>query len=822
MKAARRKAKAVPGTLHLVCNAHLDPVWLWEWEEGAAEALSTFRAAADLCEEFDEFIFNHNEALLYQWIEEYDPPLFNRIRHLVQQGRWHIMGGWFLQPDGNLPSGEALLRQAKAGREYFKDRFGVAPRVLTHFDCFGHSRGMVTVLRETGYEGYLFCRPNPGDLKLPANIFRWLGFDGREVTGIRMLDHYNSPLGKAREKVEKRLAAGAGDEPQVVLWGVGNHGGGPSRQDLRSLARLMRESPTPIRHSTPEAFLDDLLESGVSRPIHADDLNLWAPGCYTSQIRIKQTYRLLENAFFLTEKMCAAACAAGRMAVPKMDLKAAERDLLIGQFHDILPGTSIRAAETSSLQMMQHGLELLRRIRARAFFALSSGQPRIRKGRIPLLVFNPHPYPVTTRVCCEFQLPDQNFGDDWTVPVVTRNGIDLPTNLEQEDSLLNLDWRKRVIFRATLPAGVMSRFDVRLERRATRPRPSGNVRAASLHVKTADLDVRINPRTGLLDRLEIGGVAQLKTGAARLWVCRDTADPWGMNQKSFRDRVGSFKRATRAQAAELCGVEARELAPIRIVEDGPVRKVIEATFVYNRSHAHLRYEIPKQGTEVGLGVTVHWAEADRMLKLSLPTTMPQAEYRGEVAFGVQSLPVDGTEAVAHRWVAAVDPLRDQAFSVINSGTYGSDFRNGEIRISLLRSAAYAAHPIPGRELLPGDRWIPRIDQGVRSFHFTLNAGHAETHLASLNRAADVVSQPPMALPFCPDGQGKIPKPFLRLRDDSIVCSAVEPDALAGRWRVRLFNPTSQTRRCIVEFPALRKRMSWTFSAFELKEFLVGP
>ena len=98
-------------TIHLLCNAHIDPVWLWEWEEGAAAAISTFRTAADLCEEFDGFIFNHNEVTLYQWVEEYEPALFERIRRLVRQGRWHIMGGWYLQPDCNMPSGEAMVRQ---------------------------------------------------------------------------------------------------------------------------------------------------------------------------------------------------------------------------------------------------------------------------------------------------------------------------------------------------------------------------------------------------------------------------------------------------------------------------------------------------------------------------------------------------------------------------------------------------------------------------------------------------------------------------------------------------------------------------------------
>jgi len=112
-------------------------------EEGIAAAISTFRAAADLAEEFDGFIFNHNEALLYEWIEEYEPALFTRIQKLVKEGKWHIMGGWYLQPDCNMPSGESFVRQILTGRHYFEEKFGVQPTTAINFDPFGHTKGLV-------------------------------------------------------------------------------------------------------------------------------------------------------------------------------------------------------------------------------------------------------------------------------------------------------------------------------------------------------------------------------------------------------------------------------------------------------------------------------------------------------------------------------------------------------------------------------------------------------------------------------------------------------------------------------------------------------
>ena len=137
--------------LHMICNAHLDPVWLWDWEEGIAAALSTFRIAAKFCREYDGFVFNHNEALLYQWVEEYEPDLFREIQKLVKEEKWHIMGGWFLQPDCNMPSGESFSRQVEEGREYFYQKFGVVPRTAVNFDPFGHTRGLAQILKKAEY-----------------------------------------------------------------------------------------------------------------------------------------------------------------------------------------------------------------------------------------------------------------------------------------------------------------------------------------------------------------------------------------------------------------------------------------------------------------------------------------------------------------------------------------------------------------------------------------------------------------------------------------------------------------------------------------------
>lgn len=316
--------------IHLLCNAHLDPCWLWEGEEGAGEAISTFHTAVQLCREFDNFIFNHNEAILYKWIENFAPELFENIRELVTQGKWHIMGGWFLQPDCNLPSGESIIRQILIGKSYFKEKFGVEPTTAINFDPFGHSRGLVQILKKSGYNSYLFGRPHSEIFSLPENGFIWVGYDGSRIVGYRFSGWYNAPLGRAREKVEKWITEHPNSNPGLVLWGVGNHGGGPSKKDCKELEDLISFSKDlDIQHSTPERFFDELISiNGENLPEHCRDLNPWAPGCYTSQITLKQRHRELENELYSAEKMASIANLLGVLDYPRDELNEALEDLL--------------------------------------------------------------------------------------------------------------------------------------------------------------------------------------------------------------------------------------------------------------------------------------------------------------------------------------------------------------------------------------------------------------------------------------------------------------------------------------------------------------
>lgn len=800
---------------HLVCNAHLDPSWLWEWEEGAAEAVSTFRTAAELCDEFEGFIFCHSESLLYEWVAEYEPALFERIKRLVAAGKWHVMGGWRVQPDCNMPSGEAFVRQALSGRRYFHEHFGVLPRTAINLDPFGHSRGLVQILAKSGYDSYLVCRPGQGDCPLPAESITWVGYDGSEIAVTRVWSGYNSPLGNARGKIERYLAEHPGEPCGLVLWGVGNHGGGPSRKDLRDLAEMIAVSQDPsIWHSTPETYFADLRASGTGLPRHEGDLNPWAVGCYTSQVRIKQLYRELENAYFLTEKMATAAWLGGKMDYPTDELRGALEDLLGAQFHDTLPGSSIQQVEQAGLRLLDHGLEIVSRLRARAFFALSGGQARAAEGEIPVLVYNPHPYPIEAIVECEFQLQDQNWADTFTLPRVWQGEREVPSQVEKEASNLTLDWRKRVVFQATLEPSRMNRFDCRLEELPAKPplpRPTGDVFA----FRGERVEVDVNLLTGLVDAYRVDGVDYLAPCAFEPVVMLDNEDPWGMTTQSFREVAGRFCLMSPQEGTRFSGVTRETLPSVRIVEDGPVRTVVEAVLVFEHSAICQRYFLPKRGAEFEVETRVHWNEKDRMLKLSVPVLGAEFRYLGQVAYGVEQLPTDGREAVSQKWCAVVAD-EERLLSVINAGSYGSDFSGEGLRLTLLRSPAYSGHPIGDRTIIPQDRYSPRIDQGERLFRFRVQGGPPEARLPHLDREALTANERPMALSFFPAGAGEPAPPLAELEGEAVVLTAAKRAEQGDDLVLRLFEPTGRARTVRLKLPAAGVEHGVSLGAFEIR------
>lgn len=874
--------------LHLICNAHIDPVWLWDMEEGITTALSTFRTAAAFCEAYDGLVFNHNEALLYEWIEDHEPRLFDRIRSLVKKGNWHIMGGWYLQPDCNMPSGESLLRQMEAGRKYFKEKFGVTNSTAVNFDSFGHSRGLVQLLAKAGYDSYLFCRPGQGDCPLPEDDFIWEGFDGSRVMAHRA-DTYGTLMGEAGKTIQNWLKE-QGNNPSLqngcILWGVGNHGGGPSRIDLEEIGRLMKagdpdaeksdlkypdlEYPDAdssvsgigtsdgtqwmLIHSTPEAYFSEhrqlCMDLEKTEPIVKRDLNAWAVGCYTSQIRIKQKHRELEGELSVTEKMLSQAVALGLLTYPEEELQEAQKALLFCEFHDILPGTAIRTAEERSLQTLSYGLEIVKKWKRRAFFALMNGEEAAQEGEYPILIYNPHPYRLEGDFTCEFQLANQNWTDKYALPYITQNEKELISQVEKEACNLNLDWRKRVTFHASLAPSSMNRFSARIrmieqtewvrnsdrregvwhseERRAEWVGNSdrrGRVWHSPEQIvfDNGMLYVVVNRKTGLLDTYRVNGRDYLKAGGCALTVMETDCDPWGMNRKSYRQESGRFVLMDKEEGSRFSGVyndchgrAGTVVDSVRIIENGPVRTVVEAVFTYESSKACINYILPVQGTAITVEIKVNWTEKGKFLKFEIPTCLKEAKGRSETAYGVVDQEADGNEKVFHRWCGLWDSEENSALTVLNKGNYGVDFLDGTMRVSLIHSAVYSAHPIGDRPLLVQDRYLPYIDQGEREFSFVIQGGNGAERLEQVMKEAVVFQEEPVVLQAFPSGEGNKQGSVLLVDDPAVILSAWRKTAGQEAYVIRLFESTGCERKVKICLPLDEYEQELVLQPFELR------
>ena len=796
--------------IHLISNAHIDTVWQWEWQEGVGATLTTFSAAADFCEEFDDYVFCHNESLLYEWVEKYDYPLFQRIQKLVKQGKWHIMGGWYIQPDCNMPSGESFIRHITKGLTYFESKFENFQRPTTamNFDSFGHTRGLVQILNDAGYDSYIISRP--GTKEDEKNMI-WKGFNNSEVVVARVSDGYNSLLGQVDKKLMPFLQKSPTVKNELFLWGVGNHGGGPSRQDYKILTNIQKKYPNiQFVHSTPELYFKDVMNYKEELKV-SDDLNHVNMGCYTSQILIKQLHVKLENELFSAEKMAMHASYNG-MDYPNESLNRAEEDLLFNQFHDILPGTVIKEAEDAAIHGLGHGIEEASRVKLSSFMKLTRGQEKAVEGEYPIFAYNPHPYKIKTTIECEFMLADQNWSltDFYDVSVFHKGKL-IPSQLEKESSNLPLDWRKKIVFDAELEPFSVERFSC-----FTTSKPVRNKQNEQKYTfDNGSLKVSINKATGLIDSLIIHGKEYLKKEIG-IKIIQNSCDPWGFFYDDYKEELGTFSLMNQSEVMNYSDVSTGD--NINIIEDGDIRTVVQVFLKYKDSKMVLNYTIPKNGTLLKLDMTLLNQEKDVKIKLTVPTSLRNDKYYGKTAFGVNELLADGNEKVAQEYVYISN--HDHALALINFGTYGSDCINGTINQTLINSSAYCAHPIDDREILEQDRFNPRIDIGERRFSFIIYAGQSNEVLNHVDYVSLINQQKPYVMNYFPTGSGEKPSKFITLDNKTVQLISLKQSIDKSGIVLRLFNPTTEVQKAVVDFEVEGIKFSIELNSYQYKTYKI--
>jgi alpha-mannosidase len=332
--------------LAAIGHAHLDTAWLWPLAESYRKAVRTFSAQLRLMDEYPEYRFACSQAQHYAWIEERNPELWARIRAKVEAGQWVPVGGTWVEPDCNIPSGESLVRQLLHGQRFFESRFGRRCRELWSPDAFGYNGQLPQLLREAGISRFLTQKLSWNRFTEPEHhTFVWQGIDGSEVLAhFPPAETYNSDATVAELRRASRVYKDhAHSGTSLLVFGYGDGGGGPTRAMLETLRRARDLQGLPrTALVTSDEFFERLEAEPAERPVVLGELYLeYHRGTYTSQARTKRANRRAEQLLHDAEFLAAAASRSSGAAYPREELDRLWKLLLLNQFHDILPGSSI-------------------------------------------------------------------------------------------------------------------------------------------------------------------------------------------------------------------------------------------------------------------------------------------------------------------------------------------------------------------------------------------------------------------------------------------------------------------------------------------------
>lgn len=743
-------------TLHMIGNAHIDPVWLWRWQEGFHEVKASFRSALDRMNEFDDFVFVASSAIFYDWVEKSDPEMFAEIQRRVTEGHWEIVGGWWIEPDCNIPSGESFVRHGLYGQRYFKEKFGVIAKTGFNIDSFGHSNTLPQILKKSGIDHYVFLRPMPHEKDLPSRLFWWQADDDSHVLAFRIPFQYNTWMPDIEDHAQC-----CGDEMHepmdefMCFYGIGNHGGGPTIANIETIHQLDadQEFPYALKCSTPGRFFQAAKIKSWPIPVVHDELQNHASGCYAVHSGIKRWNRIAENRLLAAEKWSILADWVNAQPYPG-DFEHAWKQVLFNQFHDILAGTSLPEAYEDARDSFGEAIAIADRSFNYAVqsFAWNIGIPKS-DDTLPIVVFNSHTWPVQQTVELEsHRIPE-------SAALVDNLGTIIPYQQVQSSSVTN---RIRLSFTAQIPALGYRTYHLLLEDpRSQTPPNFPEVQTSDHTIENGIFRLEIDPKTGCVASLRDKRTnTEVFSGpAARPVVIEDTADTWGHDTFRWDDVIGTF-----------------EVVDVKLVEHGPVKSVIRVTSTFNLSTLTQDFCMYPDREQIDVHVIVDWREQLKMLKLRFPVNIEGTTGTRASAYGHIEYSDDGDEYPMQEWVDVSGMVPGKAIpyglSLLNDGKYSLDINGSDIGLTVLRSPAYAHH-IPA-ELKPGIQY-EYIDQGIQQFTYAILPHPGSWQSAGTVCRAAELNQRPFAIFATFHPNGKLPQSdsFISVEPENVIVTVVK-------------------------------------------------
>ncbi|MBW4432982.1 MAG: alpha-mannosidase [Pelatocladus maniniholoensis HA4357-MV3] len=701
--------------IYLLGHAHLDMAWLWRVSETWEAAQSTFESVLRLYSDFPELIFCHSTPALYAWVEENRPDLFRAIQEKVAAELWEIVGGFWVEPELNLIAGESIVRQLLYGQRYVQAKFGKLASIVWVPDTFGFCATLPQFMQQSGIEYFVTQKLRWNDTtKFPYGAFWWRSPDGSEILSLMSapVGEGIDPVKMADYAIEWQTQTGFTDS----LWlpGVGDHGGGPTR-DMLEIAQRWQKSPLfpQVEFTTAQKYLQQLQSTSNSQtsttiPIWNDELYLeFHRGCYTTHSDQKRWNRRCENLLYHAELFSAIATIKCGVNYPKVELEAAWKQILFNQFHDILPGSSITEVYEDALVEWQEVEKVGTKILEESLRAIASQisfptppQP----DSLPIVVFNSLNWqrsevvsvglPSTTAPNQEWQIYDYSgnklvsqLGETSTLLFLAR---DIPAvgyrvfwlcscqvenahnKTQSEDTKLSLQKQEQISSERLILENEFLLIII--------DEQTGNL--ASVFDKVNNREVLNQAGGNLLQAFQDSG---------QYW------DAWNIDPNYAQNPLPS---AT--------------LKSIQCLEQGPVQHRLRVVQQLGKSEFCCDYILPRASSVLKIAMKVDWQEEHILVKAAFPLNVEADFATYEIPCGAIARPTKPAtpaekakwEVPALRWADLTEEVRDKGdkgdkeelftnpqspipnpygVSLLNDCKYGYDAQPNQLRLTLLRS-----------------------------------------------------------------------------------------------------------------------------------------
>ncbi len=707
-------------TVRAVGNSHIDMAWLWPWTETVEVVRNTFQSVLDLMREYPDFKFTMSSARTYEWMQEKYPDMFEQIKQRVKEGRWEVIGGMWVEPDLNMPDGESLVRQILVGKRYFQKNFGADIRIGWNPDSFGYNWQLPQIYKKSGIDYFVTSKLlwATDYTKFPYRLFWWEAPDGSRLLTYFPHEYANdfNPQQIVKDlSIYAPLIYGSkiSDPPQMLyLYGIGDHGGGPTRTMLDQANRLRNPNTVfpKVDFSTAKQFFADLNQElpNLEVPTWNDELYFeYHRGVYTSQADTKKRIRRDEGLILDAEKYASLASLFGR-SYPQDQVEFAWKNLLFDHFHDVMPGSGIAVNYLDAKRNLEDVARSANQVTDDSLEEIMAHVNTQGDG-VPVVVFNSLSWPRTEVVEVETQLP----APAKQIEVVGATGQRVESQLLAMDSVTN---RARLLILANIPALGYRTYFVRT---AGKPASSADAynRPLMQVVKTSEngmengtVRLKVDPQTGCITSLldlrnqtETLAPPETDTGGPTTFIC-------GNLLQAFYDKPKQWDAWNIDSDFEKQHWDLDKADEVKLVESGPVRAVIRVKKHFQNSIFVQNITMYAGVPRVDVKMQVDWHEKHILLKVAFPLSAHSDKAAFEIPYGSIERPTTRNspaeqakfEVPAQRWADLSDTKH--GFSLLNDSKYGYDVKGNVLRLSLLRSPEWPD---------------PHADEGHHEFTYSL-------------------------------------------------------------------------------------------------------